>query len=191
MGSIYSGGPVVRTARQQAYLSSRKTNRKKVVKHEEQLQLEASEWLRKHLPGVHFHSDTGAGAFNSEYAKDTHNRQQSDKGLPDMTIYAARRGYHGLLIEFKKEGTNLKRKRDGTTIAVIKRNGKVIERDYKVRLKGDWVSLHVERQAKRIRELRDAGYCAVFAVGLQKFKEIVCWYFEMEMPPEENAELEF
>lgn len=107
--------------------------------------------------------------------------------LPDVTIYAARRGYHGLLLELKADGVSLKMKRDGTKIRVRKDSrGRIIERDYKIRKKGDWASLHIEKQANKIVELRNAGYLAMFAVGIDKAKEIVAWYFDFEIPKNES-----
>lgn len=176
--------------RQANYFKAKKTDRK-VVKHELQMQLEFCKWLRKTVPGVNFRCDTGAGAFNSEYEKELHNKQQSAKGLPDIDIYAARRGYHGLMLELKVEGTKLKRVRDAKTLAVRKNGrGKIIERDYKIRKAGDWHSLHIERQANRIEELKAEGYCAGFVVGIEAAKKVVCWYFDLPYIEEpENATL--
>ncbi len=189
MGSIF-GKPSTasrqRSVRQVQYLQNKKTD-KKVVKHEQNMQLEFCQWLRDTFPGVHFYSDTASGAFNSQYAKEIHNRQQSDTSLPDMYIFAARRDYHGLALELKPEGYELKMRRDGRTIRVRKdRNGRVIERDYKIRKKGDWASLHIEKQAKRHAELREAGYLAGFVVGLEAAKKAVCWYFEVEYQQQEQ-----
>lgn len=181
MGSI-DGDIVVRfpkaSKRKIDYLNNKKTDRKN-VKREEDLQIELCQWIKEVLPNVHFRSDTGSGAFNSKYAKTTHNKQQSSDSLPDLTIFAARRGYHGLMLELKADGVNLKKKRDGTKIIVKKRNGMIIERDYKIRLKGDWSTLHIEKQAQRMIELRKAGYLAMFGVGLEKCKEIIAWYFNI------------
>lgn len=179
MGSIFGTAATrSRTTRQRAYLEGKKTDRKQ-VKHEETMQLQLCQWLRDTFPQVHFRSDTGSGAFNSKLAKNTHNLQQSSDSLPDITIFSARRGYHALMLELKADGVELKMKRDGRTVRVTKRNGRVIERDYKIRKKGDWATLHIEKQASRMVELREAGYLAMFAVGLEKSKEIICWYFDV------------
>lgn len=188
MGSIY-GNPTVRarSTRQLNYLKDKKTDRGRNNKAEEQIQIELCAWMREVIPDIHFRSDTGSGAYNSKYAKNTHNKQQSASELPDVTIFAARRGYHGLFIELKKDGTNLKMKRDGTKIRVRKdRKGRIIERDYKIRKKGDWSSLHIEKQAQRMTELRKSGYLAMFSVGLDKAKEIVAWYFDLKLPKNEQ-----
>lgn len=183
MGSIFKDSTYskpVFSKRQANYLRTRKTDRKRNEKKEQNIQIELCDWLRDTLPNVHFRSDTGSGAFNSKYEKNTHNRQQSSDSLPDITIFASRHGYHALMIELKADGVNLRKKRDGTKILVKKdTRGRIIEKDYKIRLKGDWSSLHIEKQALRIQELREAGYCATFAVGLESAKKQVCKYFDM------------
>lgn len=174
--------------RKQQYLATKTTDRKRVEKREQSMQIELCSWILDTFPGVHFRSDTGSGAFGSKWEKNTHNRQQSSTKLPDLTIYAMRRGFGALMLELKAEGESLKMKRDGRTIRIRKdKRGKIIERDYKIRLKGDWASLHIEQQHDRMVELRDAGYAARFAVGIDEAKKIICWY--MGVPYIETAEL--
>lgn len=191
MGSIFGDAAITtrpRTKRQSAYLKTKRTNRGRNVQHEKELQLALCDWLRKQFPDVHFISDTGSGSFNSKYAKNIHNQQQSAKGLPDITIFAARQGYHGLLLELKPEGTQLKMQRDGRKMRIVRdARGRIIERDYKVRKKGDWKNLHIETQAKRITELREAGYCALFVIGIEHAKSTICRYFDV--PYETNTQL--
>lgn len=168
-----------RSVRQARYLNAKKTDRPKNVKSEQAIQIEFCDWLRLNFPNVHFRSDTASGAFNSKHEKDLHNRQQSSTSEPDITILAARRGYHGLLIEIKADGVNLKMRRDGKKIRVYKNSkGKIIERDYKIRLKGDWASLHIEKQAKVLTDYNEIGYFARFGVGLEACKKFACWYFD-------------
>lgn len=194
MGSIF-GDPVYtntrRSVRQRRYLSSKKTDRKRNEQRERQLQIDLCDWIREVLPNVHFRSDTGSGAFNSKYEKNLHNRQQSSDSEPDLMIFAARHGYHGLLIELKADGVKLKKVRDGTKIIVRKDSrGRVIERDYKIRLKGDWSTLHIEKQAKVLEDYqKNWNYFACFAVGLDQAKEIISRYFGLVIP--KNTELPF
>lgn len=203
MGSVFAKSPSSYVShRQRQYFNSKNPgSKRRVVKHEQQLQLELSEWLRQVLPPrVHFRSDTGSGAFNSEKEKELHNRMQSSSKQPDMMIFAARRGFHGLVIELKAEGEHLRKQRNGTKILVRRQRvrstakhptgWKIIERDYKVRLKGDWASLHIELQAQVLEDYKSQGYSAWFAVGADAFKKIVCWYFDMPyQSPAENTEL--
>lgn len=183
MGSIFSGHDIpsrVYTTKQGKYLRSKKTDRK-VTKKEQAEQIEICDWLRQTLPGVHFRCDTASGGFSSKYEKEVHNRQQSGTGEPDIMIFAGRKGYHGLLIELKATGTNLKMKRDGRSIRVYRDSkGRIIDRDYKVRKKGDWSSLHIERQALVLSDYRkNWGYFACFAVGRDEAIEIISRYFDL------------
>lgn len=153
------------------------------------MQKQLRDWFVDTFPGEHFVSDTGSGAFG-KWAKEEHSRQQSHKGEPDVDIRAPRRGYHGLLLELKAEGFELKMRRDGRKIRVYRDSrGKIIEHDYKIRLKGDWVSLHVERQAKNLEDYQRKGYYANFAIGLEAAKKFICWYFDVpyEEPPENET----
>jgi hypothetical protein len=189
---------------QRRYLAAKKSDREtKNVKHEQSIQKDARDWFVVTFPGEHFVSDTGSGAFNSEWAKDTHSAQQSHKREPDIDIRAARRGYHGLLIELKADchckvktphkDCALRMQSDGRVIKVYKNSrGKIIGRDYRVRLKGEWKDLHVELQAKNLEDYLSKGYYAHFAIGLEAFKKICCWYFDVPyVPPPENTELTF
>jgi hypothetical protein len=202
MGNIFAGSSPVKysSTRQKQYFNSKKqdSNRGHVVKHEQNLQVDMSKWLREVLPPtVHFRSDTGSGAFNSEWEKQIHNSMQSSDKQPDLTIFAARRGFHGLVIELKADGVDLRMKRNGTKIRVSRKRvkptkknptgWKILERDYKIRMKGDWSSLHIERQAQVLEDYKVEGYSAWFAVGEVAFKKIVCWYFEI--PYLENLEM--
>lgn len=191
MGSVLSN-PTVKVKRasfrQRQYLGARKTDRPRVVKHEQNEQLALCDWLKKTFPDVHFRSDTGSGAFNSRYEKNLHSRQQSSDSEPDIMIFAARKGYHALLIELKRTGFDLRMKRDGRAIRVYKDSkGRITGRDYKIRQKGDWVSLHIEKQAKCLEDYNKIGYLARFAVGLENAKKLICWYFDE--PYVENAKL--
>lgn len=177
------------SVRKRNYQDSRKTDRPRVIKHEENLQLELCDWIRTTLPGVHFRSDTASGAFSSKYEKDKHNRQQSNDSEPDLTILAARHGYHCMVIELKADGTELRMKRDGRVIRTIKdSSGKIIGRDYKIRKKGDWASLHIEKQALVLEDYRKNWHIlGVFGVGLEVTKKMICRYFDI--PYVENKQL--
>jgi hypothetical protein len=59
-----------------------------------------------------------------------------------------------------------------------------------IRKKGDWASLHIERQAANLLDDEQHwGYSARFAVGLQHAKKLASWYFDL--PYEESSELFF
>lgn len=199
MGSVFKNPTIPRAhtqrpfvnARRAKYLHEKKTDRAPNEQRELNEQLAFCAWLKSAVPNVHFRADTSAGDWNSKHIKNRDTLQRSAKGLPDITIYAARHGYHSLLIEFKATGEELKMKRDGRTIRVRKdKRGKVIESDYKIRKIGDWKDLHTERQHNRHVELQADGFLSVFAVGLEQAKEITCRYFDLPYEkPAETAEL--
>jgi hypothetical protein len=191
MGSIFGDSTLQKrsfTTRQHKYFATKKTNRK-VVKNEQHEQIRICEWLRETLPTVHFRCDTASGGFSSSYEKATHMRQQSSESEPDIMIFAARQGYHGLLIELKSTGTELRMKRDGRTMRVYKdAKGRIVSRDYKIRKKGDWASLHIEKQAKVLEDYqKNWGYFACFAVGETEARRIISRYFGLQFT--DNTEL--
>lgn len=160
----------------------------KTDKREQSVQLRVCSYLRKHYPNVYFRSDTASGMMLSENQRKLHHSQQSGKGQPDLMIFFPSRGCMGLLLELKDDGTELKMKRNGRKIRVTKiktKYGFRYEHDYKIRLKGDWASLHIEMQAKVHKDMRDLGYCARFGIGYDHAVQIIDWY----MGKPQNAEL--
>ena len=74
---------------------------------------------------------------------------QKFRGFPDLQILMPKNGFAGLFIELKAAGTRLKKK------------------DL------SYASPHLEEQAQVLKMLNEAGYKAVFAVGLDEaMKEI-------------------
>ena len=79
------------------------------------------------------------------------------RGHPDLVLYEARGGYHGLFIEIKTKKAN-----------PFKKNGELKK------------SEHLERQEEFMRKLRGRGYYAVFGVGLNECKRIIDEYMAQE-----------
>lgn len=123
------------------------------MKHlEESLQTKVCTYIRLQYPDVIFNSDL-SGVKLSKYQAAIAKKQRKAKGMPDLHIYEASRGYHGLFIELKKEGESPYRK-DGLLKA------------------GD----HLKNQDKMHKMLREKGYCAKFATGFDEAKKIIDWY---------------
>jgi hypothetical protein len=74
---------------------------------------------------------------------------RSDRGFPDICIYEARQGYHGLFIELKREGERITNK------------------------KGFPATPHIAEQFLIIERLKSKGYCAEFAVGFDEVKFLI------------------
>ncbi len=153
---------------------------------EAELQIAVADYLRLQYPNVLFHSDYGSGVKLTPRQASIQKRQNGGRrAWPDMfiakpiywggnldrqrpkflinlddtyyyldttrdddTYYSS----SGLFLELKKDGTRLKKKN------------------------GEWATEHIAEQAKILEELRQRGYCAEFAVGLNEAKEIIDSY---------------
>lgn len=76
----------------------------------------------------------------------------SGRSWPDLQIAEPRKGYAGLFIEIKRDGTRIK-----------KRNG-------------EWASEHLEAQHEMCKQLEARGYCAAIAVGFDAAKKVIDEY---------------
>jgi hypothetical protein len=116
------------------------------------------QYLKVNFPNVIFHSDFAAGLHLTEHQASVNKSIQSGAGFPDITILHPSRGYHGLFIELKADGT-----------PVILRTGQN---------KGKLTSNpHIRLQASVLRQLNNEGYYANFAVGYNSAIKIIEWYF--------------
>jgi hypothetical protein len=75
------------------------------------------------------------------------------RSLPDIEIFYPNKGYHGLFIEMKKTGRQLKKKN------------------------GDWMDDRLAEQANTILKLNNLGYFATFADGESDAIKIIDDYF--------------
>lgn len=168
------------------------------------IQIELAKYLVTTYPEVLFHSDYGSGLkLNKAQATLQKKLNGGRRGWPDMFIaYTAWNFTYypegmlqtansdgwcsenygtvdtdyiidtvdvkfGLFLELKKEGTKIIRDKDAK---------KILKGDYKLRKKGDWWDLHTEEQAKVLEGLRQRGYRAEFAVGLEEAKKLIDEY---------------
>ena len=120
---------------------------------EDNLENMVSEYLQSRYPQVIFRFDSSAGAkktmFQAQRFKKLHGKRT--RGHPDLFLYEARGGYHGLLIELK-------------VVTPFKKDGTLKK------------SEHLEIQAARHEELRERGYKVEFGVGFDKVKRIIDEY---------------
>lgn len=137
---------------------------------ESDLQTQVADYLRLSYPDVLFHSDFGSGIKLTPGQAVKQKRQNGGRrAWPDMfiaqpvttqgelvneekRIWVDYNTCCGLFLELKKEGTRLKKKN------------------------GEWTNEHIAEQAEVLEKLRKRGYCAEFAVGFDKAKEIIDGY---------------
>lgn len=147
---------------------------------EENLQIRACNYLRKHYPQVIFCSDYAAGLNLTDYQRIQMMAMRSDDGQPDISIDHAvtrkmkdgtERQFHGLRIELKKDGEKIYKK-DGKTLRKdsytrrYSRNGKLYIK------RGD----HLAEQAAMLQKYNREGYLGRFCVGYEAFCKMVDWY---------------
>lgn len=138
---------------------------------EAQLQEQIAQYLRLQYPNVLFHSDFGSGIKMTKGQAIKQKRQNGGiRGWPDMFIaepvpHMKNNRYRvmlGLFLEFKKEGTRLKKKN------------------------GEWASDHIAEQAEMLSKLTERGYIAKFAVGFDEAKRIIDTYLSVDTISMEN-----
>lgn len=151
----------------------------KVKKHEENLQIRVCNYIRREYPHVIFCSDYAAGLDLTVNQRMKMMAMRSRDGQPDISIDFPSRGFHGLRIELKKEGTVIYNKRNGSLRKqpyrrTYKRAGKLFIKS------GD----HLLEQAAMLKEYNANGYFARFAVGYDKAIALIDWY--MQRPKNES-----
>jgi hypothetical protein len=118
---------------------------------EDELQKKVADYIIKHHPDVMF--DGNSKNVKLEVWQGVAMKAMGKrKGYPDMFIARARRGYHGLYLELKRDGERLKK------------------------MDGKWANEHLETQAEVHKCLRNEGYWADFVVGYEAAETIVKWY---------------
>jgi len=133
-----------------------KVKRKVNKKDEDDIQKQFIIWLRKEYPGIKFRTDWFAGHYCPSYVKEQYINAQSGRSFPDVFILKPTKHYSGLLIETKKDASEVFLA-DLTTLRSI---------------------AHIHDQYKEIIDLRALGYCAGFGLGLDHMKRLTKRYME-------------
>lgn len=138
----------------------------KIKKTEEGIQKRVCTYLRTEYPFIRFHSDYAAGLHLTESQARINKSLQSGRGWSDLFIPFPSRGYHGLFLELKK---------DGTSIYVTRgpRKGKLVQNE------------QIIIEADFLRDMNKHGYFARFAIGYDHAVKLIDWY--MDRP--QNAEM--
>ena len=129
----------------------RKMKEKLPIQTEAKLHEAICTYIRLQYPDVIFTSEASGIRLPVGYAVKL-KKLRSKHTLPDLWILAPRNGYHGLVIELKRQG----------------------ERVYKK--DGSYASEHISDQAETLDALNKDGYNAVFACGYEEAQEIVDEY---------------
>lgn len=121
---------------------------------EELLCFALSNYLQARHPNVLFHFDFGSGTKLSK-GQAVKQHRLNRRSWPDFFLAVCGSSYYrGLFLELKRDGTRL-----------VKRNG-------------DWASEHIAEQAAVLERLKEQGYVAHFAVGLDDAVKYVEQYLE-------------
>lgn len=140
------------------------------IKHEALLQRQVYAYLRLQHPHVIFRSDYASGLHLTMNQAVIHTSLQSGRSFPNLFIYKPSRGYAGLALELKKEGTTIY----------------VTRGPHKGELTTD---PHIQEQALMLQALNKLGYFARFGVGYEQTVRIIEWYLNPDYREPVNGEL--
>lgn len=145
-------------------------------KTEENLQVRVCNYLRKNHPDIIFCSDYAAGLKLTDWQRIQMMKMRSHDGQPDISIDHPSRGFFGLRIELKSEGTKIYKK-DGVTLR---------KQPYVRRYKNGTVKRgdHLAEQAETLKKYNDIGYFARFGIGYNDTIKLIRWYLDL---PEQTS----
>lgn len=163
------------------------------LNNEAKLQIQVARYLANNYPEVQFHSDFGSGAYLTKTQAAIQSKQNAGRrGWPDMFIAKPK-------IELKRADKNMIELPDTDGYGydgVLSEEDFFYDYDFEaglfielkadgVRLKkknGEWADDHIAEQAEILEELRQAGYCAEFAVGFEEAVKIITKYLGEPKP---------
>ena len=112
------------------------------------------DYIRLQYPDVIFNTDLSGATKLTVGQAVALKSLRSGRGFPDITIYEPCKGFHGMFIELKQEGTK-----------ICKKNGMP-------------TTPHIMEQLDMITNLRNRGYYADFAIGFDEAKTIIDNYLK-------------
>ena len=123
-------------------------------KHEQNVQRQVCQYLRLQYPNMIFRSDYASGLQLTMNQAALHKSLQSGRSWVELFVYKPSRGYHGLALEIKREGT----------VIYLSRGPR------KGQLTAD---PHIQEQALMLQKLNNLGYFARFGVGFDQCRRII------------------
>ena len=121
---------------------------------EKQIHLQVCRYLDLQYPKVIYTSDSSGVRVSIGMAKALKAIRCKGYKIPDLIIMHPNRLYHGLIIEIKKDLSQ-----------ILKKSG---------HFKND---KHVQEQLKSLEELKRLGYAAIFGCGFDHCKSVIDEYF--------------
>lgn len=121
---------------------------------EESLQIAVSRYLKLQYPDVLFTAESSGIKLTMGQAVKA-KKMRSGRGLPDLIIFEPRYGYHGLMLELKKEGT-----------VIYKKDGSLRKNE------------HLAEQKAVIDKLISKKYYADFVIGFDDAKRVIDGYLK-------------
>ena len=125
------------------------------MKSEEILHEEVARYIRFLYPKVIFNSDMSGVKLTMFQAKKAA-KLRSSRAFPDLIVYEPVDNYKGLFIELKADG-----------VKVFKKDGSLV------------ANKHIKEQAEMIEKLREKGYAAYFACGIDEAIKIIDDYLKI------------
>ena len=119
---------------------------------ERQLHQSVCDYLRYKYPKVMFNSDLSGSMKLTIGQASAMKRLRSNRAFPDLSIYYPNRGWHGCFVELKDGGEKLYNK------------------------KGELKTEHLKEQEACMVRLRELGYKAEFAIGIDQAIELIDRY---------------
>jgi hypothetical protein len=126
-------------------------------KNEEKIQLAVCGYLSMQYPNVVFCCDLASGLKLPIHLAARHKRMRSEKGIPDITIYASRGDYKALLLELKANDSG-----------VFLKDGSLSN------------SKHIISQRTVHEKLQKEGYKVEFVEGFDHAKSVIDEYMMLK-----------
>ncbi len=112
------------------------------------------DYIRLQYPDVIFNTDLSGATKLTVGQAVALKSLRSGRGFPDITIYEPCKGFHGMFLELKQDGT-----------PIYRQNGKM-------------ATPHIQEQWDMICKLNDLGYYAKFAIGIDDAIKQIDWYLQ-------------